>query len=136
MAAKPRAKLATANCVEPQSPKIIAKRTMPTWPPSAGIAHPTGQTRSATASIPTLRAISAIRPRPAVARQHLCRMPRDSALTLSDVRGPSLAIVCQSCARYRRYGVARLIEEHGDAKLTELIVTLADLSEGELRTHV
>ena len=53
-------------------------------------------------------------------------MPRESALTLSDVRGPSRAIVCQSCARYRRYGVARLIEEHGDAKLTELIVTLAD----------
>ena len=53
-------------------------------------------------------------------------MPRDGALILSDVRGPTLAIVCQSCASHRRYGVARLIEEHGDAKLTELIVTLAD----------
>ena len=28
-------------------------------------------------------------------------------------------------ARQRRYAVARLIEEHGDAKLTELLVTLA-----------
>jgi hypothetical protein len=62
----------------------------------------------------------------AVARQHLCRMPRDSALTLSDVRGPTLGIVCQPCARRSRYRVARLIEEHGDTKLTELIVTLAD----------
>ena len=53
-------------------------------------------------------------------------MPRDGALTLSDVRGPTLAIVCQACARHRRYGVARLIEEHGDAKMTELLVTLAD----------
>ena len=53
-------------------------------------------------------------------------MPRDGALTLSDVRGPTLAIVCKTCARNRRYGVARLIEEHGDAKLTELLVTLAN----------
>jgi hypothetical protein len=53
-------------------------------------------------------------------------MPRDGALTLSDVRGPTLAIVCQPCARRRRYAVARLIQEHGDAKLTELLVTLAN----------
>jgi len=42
-------------------------------------------------------------------------------LTLSDVRGPTLGIVCQSCARRRRYAVARL-----DSKLTELLVTLAN----------
>lgn len=53
-------------------------------------------------------------------------MPRDGALTLSDVRGPSLTIACGPCARHGRYGVARLIEEHGDAKLTELPVTLAN----------
>jgi hypothetical protein len=53
-------------------------------------------------------------------------MPRDDALTLSDVRGPTLTIVCQPCAGRGRYAVARLIEEHGDAKLTELLVTLAN----------
>ena len=53
-------------------------------------------------------------------------MPRDGALTLSDVRGPTLAIVCGPCARRGRYAVARLLEEHGDAKLTELLVTLAN----------
>ena len=54
-------------------------------------------------------------------------MPRDGALILSDVRGPTLAIVCQPCARRRRYALARLIQEHGgDAKLTELLVTLAN----------
>jgi hypothetical protein len=52
-------------------------------------------------------------------------MPRHGALTLSDVRNPTLAIVCQPCTRRARYSVARLIEEHGDAKLTELLVTLA-----------
>jgi hypothetical protein len=62
----------------------------------------------------------------AVAGQQLRRMPRDGALTLSDVRGSTLAIVCQPCARRRRYVVARLIQEHGDAKLTELLVTLAN----------
>jgi hypothetical protein len=52
-------------------------------------------------------------------------MPRHGALTLSDVRSPTLAIVCQPCTRRGRYSVARLLEEHGDAKLTELLVTLA-----------
>jgi hypothetical protein len=52
-------------------------------------------------------------------------MTRQGALTLSDVRAPTLAIVCGPCAKRGRYSVARLIEEHGDAKLTELLVTLA-----------
>ena len=52
-------------------------------------------------------------------------MPRHGALTLSDVRSPTLAIVCQPCTRRGRYSVARLLEEHGDAKLTELLVTHA-----------
>ena len=53
-------------------------------------------------------------------------MPRDGALTLSDVRGPTLGIVCEPCGRRGRYGVAKLMEEHGDAKLTDLLLTLAD----------
>jgi hypothetical protein len=54
------------------------------------------------------------------------RMARDGALTLSDLRSPTLSIVCEPCARRGRYAVARLLEEHGDAKLTELLVTLAN----------
>jgi hypothetical protein len=53
-------------------------------------------------------------------------MPRDGALTLSDVRGPTLSIVCEPCGRRGRYGVAGLMEQHGDAKLTDLLQTLAD----------
>jgi hypothetical protein len=51
-------------------------------------------------------------------------MPRCS-LTLSDVRGPTLSIVCEPCGRCARYGVVRLIEERSDAKLTDLLVTPA-----------
>jgi hypothetical protein len=47
-------------------------------------------------------------------------MPRDGSMTLSDVRGPSLSIVC---AR----NVVKLVERYGgDAKLTDLLLTLAD----------
>ena len=53
-------------------------------------------------------------------------MPRDGALTLADVCGPRLSIVCGPCARRGRYAVARLLEEHGDAKLTDLLRTLVD----------
>jgi hypothetical protein len=53
-------------------------------------------------------------------------MPRDGALTLADVSGPTLGIVCEPCGRRGRYSVAKLMEEHGDAKLTDLLVTLAD----------
>jgi len=53
-------------------------------------------------------------------------MPRDGALTLSEVLSPTLSIVCEPCNRHGRYSVARLVEEHGDAKLTELIVTLTN----------
>ena len=52
-------------------------------------------------------------------------MSRDGALTLSDVRAQTLSIVCGPCDQ-ARYAVARLLEEHGDAKLTDLLVTLAD----------
>jgi hypothetical protein len=53
-------------------------------------------------------------------------MPRDSTLTLSDVLRPTLSVACRACTRHRRYAVATLLEQHGDAKLTELLVTLAD----------
>ena len=53
-------------------------------------------------------------------------MPRDGALTLSDVRSPTLAIVCEPCSRRGHYNVAKLIERYDDAKLTDLLVTLAD----------
>jgi hypothetical protein len=54
-------------------------------------------------------------------------MPRDGSLTLSDIRGPTLAIGCERCGRHGRYNVQRLIAAHGaDAKLTELLVTLAN----------
>ena len=53
-------------------------------------------------------------------------MPRDGALTLSDVRDLMLTIVCEPCGRRGRYAVARLLEDHGDAKLTDLLQTLAD----------
>ena len=53
-------------------------------------------------------------------------MPRDGALVLSDVRDPTLSIVCEPCGRRGTYSVARLMEQHGDAKLTDLLHTLAD----------
>ena len=54
-----------------------------------------------------------------------CAMPRDGSLTLSDVRSPALEVVCDPCGRRGRYSVAKLMAEHGDAKLTDLLLTLA-----------
>ena len=53
-------------------------------------------------------------------------MSRDGSLVLSDLRQPTLSIVCEPCALRGRYSVAKLIEEHGDAKLTDLLLTLAN----------
>lgn len=54
-------------------------------------------------------------------------MPRDGSLTLSDVHGPTLAIVCEECGQRGRYNVERPIAEHGaDAKLTDLLRILPD----------
>jgi hypothetical protein len=52
-------------------------------------------------------------------------MPRDGALVLSDLRQPRLSIVCEPCGRRGHYSVAKLMAEHGDAKLTDLLLTLA-----------
>jgi hypothetical protein len=55
------------------------------------------------------------------------QMPRDGALTLSDVQGPTLSIACERCGRHGRYNVKRLMAVHGpDAKLTNLLSTLAN----------
>ncbi len=53
-------------------------------------------------------------------------MPRDGALTLSDVRSSTLSIVCEPCSMCGVYNVARLMERHGDAKLPELLQTLTN----------
>jgi hypothetical protein len=53
-------------------------------------------------------------------------MPRDGAVVLSDLRNPTLSIVCEPCGRRGRYSVKRLREQHGDAKLTDLLQTLAN----------
>jgi hypothetical protein len=54
-------------------------------------------------------------------------MPRDGSPTLSDIREPTLTIGCKRRGRQGRYDGARLIAAHGaDAKLTELLVTLAN----------
>jgi hypothetical protein len=52
-------------------------------------------------------------------------MPRDGSIVLSDVRSHTLSIVCEPCGRRGRYDVGRLMTEHGDARLTDLLVTLA-----------
>jgi hypothetical protein len=53
-------------------------------------------------------------------------MPRDGAFILSDVLIPTLSIVCEPCGRHETYNVARLMERHGDAKMTDLLQTLAN----------
>jgi RNase P subunit RPR2 len=59
-------------------------------------------------------------------------MPRDGALTLSEVRcrldgsrAPVLSVVCEPCGRRDRYDVERLMRQYGwDAKLTDLLPAL------------
>jgi hypothetical protein len=53
-------------------------------------------------------------------------MPRDGAITLTDLQAPFLHLVCEPCGRRGRYAVARLIVERGDAKLTDLLSALAN----------
>jgi hypothetical protein len=53
-------------------------------------------------------------------------MPRDGSLILSDVLGSTLSIVCEPCGRRGRLSVEKLVAEHGDAKLTDLLASLAD----------
>jgi hypothetical protein len=63
-------------------------------------------------------------------------MHQDGSLTLTDVRSPTLSIVCEACARRSRYTLARLIDEYGDEKLTQLLRTLASCRKSHsLSTH-
>ena len=57
-------------------------------------------------------------------------MPKH-AFTLSDVREPTLTIVCEPCGGRGRYSVARLIAKHGDARLTDLRQALANRPKGQ-----
>lgn len=50
-------------------------------------------------------------------------MPKDT-FTLSDVREPTLMIVCQPCGRRGRFNVERLMAKYGDAKILYLFSTL------------
>ena len=47
-------------------------------------------------------------------------MPRQGAVTLSDLIAPRLTLVCARCERRGVYSVARLMAKHGDARLTDL----------------
>jgi len=47
-------------------------------------------------------------------------MPRQGAVTLSDLIAPTLTLVCTRCERRGVYSVARLMAKHGDARLTDL----------------
>lgn len=53
-------------------------------------------------------------------------MPRDSSLTIYDVRSRTLSVVCEACGRRKQFVVAKLVEEHGDRKLTDLLLRLAN----------
>ena len=54
-------------------------------------------------------------------------MPRDGSIILSDIRAPTLEIACKRCGRFGRFNVKQLIGVHGgDAKLTDLLATLAN----------
>jgi hypothetical protein len=63
-----------------------------------------------------------------VARVHVSfYYRRMSRYVLSDIREPTLTIVCEPCGRRGRYAVARLIEKYGaDAKLPDLRLALAN----------
>jgi hypothetical protein len=61
-------------------------------------------------------------------------MPRDGSMILSDVRGSTLWIVCTPCGRCGRYNVDKLMAEPGDAKLTDLLVTLANCEKARSRS--
>ena len=55
-------------------------------------------------------------------------MPRDGAVVLSDLRNPTLSILCDPCGRR-----GRLMEQHGDAKLTDLLQTRSPIARRRAR---
>ena len=44
----------------------------------------------------------------------------------SDLREPTVTIVCEPCNRRGSYNVARLMAQYGDAKLPDLLQTIAN----------
>jgi hypothetical protein len=50
----------------------------------------------------------------------------NDAFTLSDIREPTLTIVCQPCGRRGRYNVRGLMAKHGDAKILYLLSELTN----------
>jgi hypothetical protein len=52
-------------------------------------------------------------------------------LTLSDVREPTLTLICQPCGRRGRYDVERLMAKHGDAKILYLLAELTNCHKTE-----
>jgi hypothetical protein len=61
---------------------------------------------------------------------HHPSMAKD-AFTLSDVREPTLTIVCEPCGRRGRYNVDRLIAKHGNAKILYLLAELTNCPKTE-----
>jgi len=51
---------------------------------------------------------------------------RKDAFTLSDVREPTLTIVCEPCGRRGRYSVERLMAKYGDDKILFLLPAIAN----------
>jgi hypothetical protein len=47
-------------------------------------------------------------------------MPRDGSITSSDLATERLAVACKQCGRRGSYSVARLMSQHGDARLPDL----------------
>jgi hypothetical protein len=56
----------------------------------------------------------------------IMRHARPGTRTLSDIREPTITIVCAPCGWRGRCAVSRLVEKHGDARLTDLLQTLTD----------
>ena len=53
-------------------------------------------------------------------------MPRDGSLILSDVRDPTLTIVCEPCGRRGRYNVERFVASRSTlAKAASALAKLA-----------
>ena len=56
---------------------------------------------------------------------------RKDAFTLSDIREPTLTVVCQLCGRRGRYDVERLLARHGNAKILYLLAKLTNCPKTE-----
>jgi hypothetical protein len=46
-------------------------------------------------------------------------------MVLSELREPTLELLCERCGDRGRFGVTELLAKHGDAKLADLAVELA-----------